>query len=119
MKSNWIIKKKKLQLTWYSVDITDGEKPLDIEEIVISVREEPLIRWDIPLLIAFGLDPLVYKAEKFHDNSGNLAVVEKWWFTYPYHITDKGLIEANPSKKGFAGRGLAASPTSLHENRMY
>ncbi len=119
MKSNWIVKKKKLQLTWYAVDVTDQEPPLDIEEIIVSVREEPLVRWDIPLLVALGLDPLVYKAEHFHDGSGNLAVFEKWWYTYPYHITDKGLIEVIPGKEGFVGRGLAASPTPSYENRMY
>jgi len=34
MKSEWILKKKKLQLTWYTVDVTDQEPSLDIEEIL-------------------------------------------------------------------------------------
>lgn len=90
-----------------------------IDETIVSVREEVPRRHDMKQLISLGLDPLIYRTEYFHDYSGNQAVYEKWWGTFPYHIMGDTLVNSLPAKEGFTKRGLASSPSPIYENSMY
>lgn len=82
-------------------------------------REIINTRWDIELLIKYGLDPLVYKAEYWNDYSGGISVIESWWGTTPYIIKDGVLSCTGEFPKGICRKGQAASPTYVYQNYMF
>lgn len=90
-----------------------------IDETIISVREEPLVSKHIPLLISLGIDPQTYVTHDFHNGQG-IALQEKWWFTWVYHIVDGKLVELFDRSKfpKYCNRMEAATPCPWISNDM-